>query len=326
MSLQRVSQLPNLHRSISDAFRPAALTAQHHWQRWLRGYPYAVNFHFTRKCNYNCHFCFHTAISSKTPSFEDARTVLEQFYAQGMNKLNIAGGEPLLYKNYVSDIVKFAKLDLGITTSIVSNASRIQERWLQEHAHLIDYFAISCDSDNDELNAKMGRRERGKTYSEQTARTLRAAQLCHDLGINLKINTVVLSDNHAIDMSDFIRQLRPMRWKVFQVLVLDNENSGNGTLRNARNLRVTDAQFDAFIARHQDVCAEANIRLVPEPNRLMQNSYILLDEELRLLNCSDGAKKPGRSVLEIGVIQAMQEAGFDKQAFQARDGTYYGQG
>lgn len=147
--------------------------------------------------------------------------------------------------------------------------------------------------------------------------------MCHKYGIKLKINTVVFSENHHIDMSDFITELNPLRWKVFQVLVLGNENTGGDTKRDASDLSVSGADFDAFIARHQAACDLAGIRLVPEPNETMQNSYILLDEELRLLDSSSGSKMAGPKVLDVGVDKAMELAGFDPVAFAARDGAYY---
>ena len=56
----------------------------------------AINFHFTRKCNYACKFCFHTAKSSHVLSEADCKRVLRLFREAGAVKLNIAGGEPLL--------------------------------------------------------------------------------------------------------------------------------------------------------------------------------------------------------------------------------------
>lgn len=35
--------------------------------------PVSVNFHFTRKCNYECGFCFHTAKTSHITPLEDAK-------------------------------------------------------------------------------------------------------------------------------------------------------------------------------------------------------------------------------------------------------------
>ena len=68
------------------------------------------------------------------------------------------------------------------------------------------------------------------------------------------------------------------REQVFQVLLLDGENTGNdtGSLRDARGLVITDEQFQAFLDRHKDQAS-----LVPESNEVMKDSYLLLDEEMR---------------------------------------------
>lgn len=45
--------------------------------------PKSVNYHFTRKCNYECGFCFHTAKTSFMLNLEDAK--------HGLGMLKIAG-------------------------------------------------------------------------------------------------------------------------------------------------------------------------------------------------------------------------------------------
>jgi len=42
--------------------------------------------------------------------------------------------------------------------------------------------------------------------------------MIHDLGIRLKVNSVVTKLNWAEEMTDFITDLTPERWKAFQVL------------------------------------------------------------------------------------------------------------
>jgi radical S-adenosyl methionine domain-containing protein 2 len=116
-----------------------------------------------------------------------------------------------------------------------------------------------------------------------------------------------------------------MRWKLFQVLVLDNENSSACTQRDASDSSVSTSEFNAFVERHRAACEAEGIRVVPEPNEVMRNSYILLDEELRLLNCSSGSKEAGLCVLDVGIEAAIASAGFDPHAFRARDGAYYEQ-
>jgi radical S-adenosyl methionine domain-containing protein 2 len=42
----------------------------------------------------------------------------------------------------------------------------------------------------------------------------------------------------------------------------------------------------------------------------------------RFLDCSDNGKKPGRSLLDVGVEEAMKDAGFDEKTFFERGGVF----
>ena len=42
----------------------------------------------------------------------------------------------------------------------------------------------------------------------------------------------------------------------------------------------------------------------------------------RFLNCADGWKKPGRSILDVGVFEALRDSGFDHKTFVDRGGIY----
>ena len=54
----------------------------------------------------------------------------------------------------------------------------------------------------------------------------------------------------------------------------------------------------------------------------MQNSYLILDEKMRFLNCSNGGKVPSESILEVGVEKALLQSGFDQEMFHKRGGVY----
>ncbi len=103
-----------------------------------------------------------------------------------------------------------------------------------------------------------------------------------------------------------------------QVLLLEKENTGlKGELKDATNLVVMDEQFWSFIARHEDCDC-----IIPEPNTLMQNSYLLLDEKMCFMNSSNGSKVAGDSILRVGVENALKGVDFDEKAFIARGGVY----
>jgi sulfatase maturation enzyme AslB (radical SAM superfamily) len=108
--------------------------------------PLSVNYHFTRRCNYACGFCFHTAKTSSHLPLERAKHGLTLLRARGMQKINFSGGEPLIVDDgqYLGQLCEHA-CSLGVFVSIVSNASLMTEAWLQQYAPFIDIIAISCD-------------------------------------------------------------------------------------------------------------------------------------------------------------------------------------
>ncbi len=87
-------------------------------------------------------------------------------------------------------------------------------------------------------------------------------------------------------MSQLVQDLDPIRWKVFQCLLIQGENSGENALRNAQTLSVSDADFRGFCERHAVVKC-----LVAESNDAMRNSYLILDEYMRFLDNTQGEKK-----------------------------------
>ena len=77
-------------------------------------------------------------------------------------------------------------------------------------------------------------------------------------GMRLKINTVVTLYNHDEDMTGFIREAAPERWKIMQALAVMGQND-----RNAGLFEVTGGQFDAYVERNRSV---EGIKVVPESN------------------------------------------------------------
>lgn len=79
--------------------------------------------------------------------------------------------------------------------------------------------------------------------------------------------------------------------------------------RSAKEFSISDEEFDAFIARHKSQKVRykrlklINQSLVPESNKSMKNSYLILDERMRFLNCTNNGKEPTESLLDGNVVQ-----------------------
>jgi radical S-adenosyl methionine domain-containing protein 2 len=285
----------------------------------------AVNYHFTRKCNFKCGFCFHTAKTSHVESLDSAKAIILQLRQHGAQKINFAGGEPFLpeYKNMLGEMVKYAKQDCQYNSvSIISNGFYISRKFFEDYGSYLDILGVSCDSLEDQVNARIGRGKAG-----QADRVLAAAALCKEFNVKFKLNTVVNQFNKDENMSEFVRRVDPIRWKIFQVLPLEGENIGKGSKRDVTPFLISTREFNDYIDRHKGN-EDISILMRVEDNSTMQSSYILVDEYGRFLDSSTGGKIPTRPILEVGVETALAElaasagGGYDEHAFRERDGAY----
>lgn len=293
-----------------------AFLALAHWCVNRKNYPrsdipISVNFHFTRQCNKSCGFCFHTATTSFKVPIEDAKRGLALLKAAGMKKINFAGGEPFLYKSFLGAMIVFCKEELYLeSVSIVTNGSLVDEAFLTEFGPYIDILAVSCDSFHEQTNIAIGR-----GTGDNVRRLFKIRDWCEDFGIKFKLNTVVCRLNYKEDMNSVVHQVRPFRWECFQVLLVRGENDSDKTIRDLRKFQISDEEYQEFCLRHQHQPS-----FVPEPNNLMAKSYLILDEYMRFLD-RDG-REPSKSILEIGVKEALQQVTWDKESFVERGGVY----
>lgn len=99
---------------------------------------------------------------------------------------------------------------------------------------------------------------------------------CREFGIKFKLNTVVCRFNFDEDMAARVADLAPFRWKAFQVLRVEGENDSAEALRDVRRFEIDDEEFGLFCGRHEGLEF-----FVPESNKVMAESYLILDEVSR---------------------------------------------
>lgn len=228
-----------------------------------------------------------------------------------MRKINFAGGEPFLYPKFLASMLAFCKEELKLeSVSIVTNGSLVTEKFLRNYGKYIDILAVSCDSFDEETNIQIGRGKGG-----HIAKLREVSRLCREYRIKFKLNTVINRFNFDEDMNSEIASIDPFRWKCFQVLVVQGENSSQTTLRDATKFSITDQQFHQFCEKHAH-----NKCLVPESNKLMMSSYLILDEYMRFLD--KDSEFTSDSILDVGVVAALEKVNWDEDSFAGRGGVY----
>ena len=269
----------------------------------------AANFHLLKPCDSRCRFCFATFrdVDGRL-GVDDAERVIDALHDSGVVKLTFVGGEATLHP-HLGRLVRHAKAR-GMVTCVVTNGFRL-DRLLDEHGDALDWVGLSVDTGNEAVQSALGR-----GHGDHVARAIDHARRCRELRIRVKLNTVVTALTVDEDMSDLVRRMAPLRWKVFQALPISGQNDGS-----IEDLLVTDEAFHTFIDRHMHLAAEG-LGPVVEDNDAMRGSYVMVDPRGRFFGNATGRLVYSDPILEVGVHPALAQVGFEPAKFDARGGRY----
>ena len=118
------------------------------------------------------------------------------------------------------------------------------------------------------------------------------------------------------DLSGFIIEARPERWKLLPVLPVAGQDSS----RVGDHL-VSAEEFWGYVENNRSV-EELGITVVPEDNDLMTGSYVMVDPAGRFFDNAAGTHTYSRPILEVGVGQALMDVSVDGGKFLSRSGMY----
>ena len=286
--------------------------------------PKAVNWHCEAFCNYRCKFCyagFEQQRKQPKISLDAGLKIIQDLADQGVEKINFVGGEPMLHPHLNDWIIESKRV--GMTTSIVSNGTNMTKQWLEYMRPHLDWLGLSVDASNDEIHAIMGRanaREFKEGVSGHLQRALKIARIANDLGYGIKLNTVVTSANYSDDMTEIVKQINPTRWKIFQVLKIEDENDGR-----VEALLISESRFDQYIERHLQSLASTSIQVVPENNDAMLGTYAMIDALGRVYTNKNGYYLYSEDTIQdFGFAHCWNQVspGFSHEAFGARGGEW----
>jgi radical S-adenosyl methionine domain-containing protein 2 len=287
--------------------------------------PPTVNLHLVAHCNYACRYCY--------ARFEAERRVprtqvdswirlLRILPEHGVRRVTFAGGEPTLLPE-LRELLQTAS-EAGIVTSIVTNAARIDQAWLDVHAPWLRWLAVSIDSVDRANAAALGRSPKGQADVDHPAHVRRVFDLVNAFNatrpperrLRTKVNITVTQANLDEDPTEFLRACRPEKVKLLQMQLVAGEND------DAADLACSSDAFQAYVARVLPLRAE-DIDVVVEDNEAMDGSYAMVDPVGRFYQRVDGRYVRSEPILDVGVMEAWRcVGGYDSDRFVARGGDY----
>lgn len=280
-----------------------------------------INWHITEACNYNCNYCFakwgqpielhrtpkaiETLLNNLSDYFIKGESPLKEKLRYKHVRLNIAGGEPMLLGNTLSNVLTLAK-QKGFKTSIITNGHYVLDSKFEFQNDVLDMVGISFDSQNEDVRRQIGRIDnKGASLGKDSLKLTIEKLLATQQGIKIKVNTVVNKYNWQEDFSSLMSDINPDKWKVLQVMPFDKHD-----------LLISNEQFSSFIKRHSN----KGLPVFAESNFDMTESYLMIDPKGRFYqNSSDHTNyEYSESLSKINAGLALEQINFDEIVFISR--------
>jgi cyclic pyranopterin phosphate synthase len=210
----------------------------------------------TERCNLRCTYCMPeegVGLSPKSHimSFDEIYTIAKTFVDNGVTKIRLTGGEPLIRKDVTVILKKLASLpvELAITTNAVS-----VDRFIDTFKECgIQNINVSLDSLNAEKFEEITRRN----YFDKVYNNI---ILLVKNGFNVKLNAVLIkdfNDNEIIDFINLTKEL-PINIRFIEFMPFDGNkwdmkkmvsykeimNVVNASFSEEKVIRIQDAPND----------------------------------------------------------------------------------
>jgi radical SAM protein with 4Fe4S-binding SPASM domain len=111
----------------------------------------SIFLHLTDRCNLNCIHCYAHNMSARCKELTDREIIsfIEQFYSIGGERLILSGGEPLMRKDLLKNIIE---LNRKAEISILSNGTLIDDEFASFIAHFNVKIQVSIDGSTEEVH------------------------------------------------------------------------------------------------------------------------------------------------------------------------------
>jgi len=139
---------------------------------------------------------YHFTPSSKLMQAEEIETIAAVFVREGVNKIRLTGGEPLVRKDFANILKRLSTL--GVQLTMTTNATRLHEFVDEIKNAGIQSLNISLDTLQKDRFILMTKRD-------QHEQVMRNIQLMLDNGIGVKVNVVAMKGVNDEEINDFVR-------------------------------------------------------------------------------------------------------------------------
>ncbi|MBP5765884.1 MAG: radical SAM protein [Clostridia bacterium] len=169
--------------------------------------------HITEECNLSCEHCF-SRKGKCSFDISNLNSYIKSFKELGVIKVDLSGGEPLLYEDLevLCKALFFNGFYFTITTSAYVSSDKM--RWLLDNSALFSRIILSLNAPNATIH------ERINHVTGSFQHVIDCANALSSRRVSFRINTVctesICTDDVAKSFVQLINSIRPREWCVIQ--------------------------------------------------------------------------------------------------------------
>ncbi len=180
----------------------------------------------TERCNFRCQYCMPEKPFSWVPkenllSYEDLFKFIKVAIDEGVKKVRITGGEPLLregLENFVSMIAEYKEdIDLALTTNaylLPKAAQKLADAGLKR-------INVSLDSLIPEVAENIAQKDVLSTV-------LKGIQAADDAGLKIKVNCVPMQGVNDSELCDLLEYCKERNYPIRFIEFMENDHAHSG--------------------------------------------------------------------------------------------------
>jgi len=177
----------------------------------------------TERCNFRCQYCmpekpFSWVPTEKLLSYEDMFEFVKVAIDEGIKKIRLTGGEPLLRHDLDKFINMISSYAPDIDLSLTTNAFLLQEAAQDLKDAGLKRLNISLDSLKKEVAHHIAQKDVLSTV-------LKGIHKASDIGLKIKINCVPLKGINDTELIDILEYCKKNNWEVRFIEYMENSHA-----------------------------------------------------------------------------------------------------
>lgn len=215
----------------------------------------------TDNCNLRCFYCMPEEEYTFTPASQlmqvnEIRQLAEIFVKEGVNKIRLTGGEPLVRKDAAEIISSLSELPVNL--AITTNGTRLHEFLDVLKRAKISSINISLDTLHEDRFRMITRRDQFKVVMNNI-------RLMIDNGFHVKVNVVVMKGLNDIEINDFVEWTRnePIHIKFIEFMPFEGNRWTSNKVFTLQEILDVIAEKYIFIRLNNDLHDTAKKFMVP---------------------------------------------------------------